>query len=416
MFGRILVAMVLLGASTALVWQVFFNMEPDAGPKPIEVPSTAEGQPYAPRDWNTEHAGKLNISVYTFRDVNRNGIYDVGDLPMAGIVVDMTKPDGELHRAKSNVNGYANFKMSLSDDQQPVTQPRETYQFQVVAPPDWEVSSANAVQSVHFLPLAGSVAGLIAQEAPQWVGLMTNLSITGGLVTAKPQPFPPDLQVWLHDPQGESQELTVRDGQWETPAYPGNWRLLVSSQTLNWAVERTIVVAHSPVVSLPLVIGEEPREALRQAQVENFDWLLRSTIDKIPNGHGGLDWDYLLAVDNQQYGGPGYVNGLVSGHAVAYNSSGHPVTISAPAGSVFDFVGGYFSIAWPAAQGELLDVVAWRHGVEVARHAVELSYLGPVWIDAQLRGIEKLSLSTRHYWQFVADDLFYQLPAEDTAN
>ena len=130
---------------------------------------------------------------------------------------------------------------------------------------------------------------------------------------------------------------------------------------------------------------------------------------KIPNKHLGLNWDYLLAVDNQQYNGPGYVNGLTSGHAVAYNSSGHPVTISALEGEVFDFVGGYFSVAWNNAQGETLDIAAWRGDERVATHELKLSYLGPVWLDADLRSIDKLTLTSRHYWQFVADDLRFRV-------
>lgn len=80
----------------------------------------------------------------------------------------------------------------------------------------------------------------------------------------------------------------------------------------------------------------------------------------LPNGHAGLNWNYLLAVDNQFSRVPGSVNTLMSGRAVAYNSSGHPASISAGPTGRFDFVGAYFGIARPSAEGEILHVEAWR--------------------------------------------------------
>jgi hypothetical protein len=121
-------------------------------------------------------------------------------------------------------------------------------------------------------------------------------------------------------------------------------------------------------------------------------------------------------VDNQYYGGPGYVNGLQSGRMVAYNSSGHPVTITPDVGrESFDFVGAYFSVAWPAAQGEELLVQAWRQGQRVGQEKVALSYLGPVWFQADYLQIDRLELSSAHYWQFVVDDMAFRLGRDSSA-
>ena len=143
----------------------------------------------------------------------------------------------------------------------------------------------------------------------------------------------------------------------------------------------------------------------------HFDDLTRSFIEKLAAGYAGLDWSYLLAVDNQFYKGPGYINGLMSGANVAYNSSGHPVTVrGVEPGARFDFVGGFFSVAWHNAEGETLIVRAWRDGERVAEEKFSLSHLNPVYLHANFRGITRLELETQHYWQFVVDDLVVALP------
>jgi len=412
MLIRNIFASVVLAASAVLIWIVFFDASLPTATTPVatDVIEEQAAESYAQRDWDRELSGSMNISLFTFRDMDRSGRYDVGDLPMSAVVVDLVRPDGSEVQTASNINGFANFKMSLDNPEYPVNQAEQLYDFRVQIPPGWEISSGNPEQHIFFTALRGSVAGLVAKEPPRWVGLVPVLTITGRLVMAQEQPLPEDLQVFLVDPRGDARAITVGDdGGLRASVSPGRWQLRAESAALSWQYERDIPVAAAPVAMPDITVGEAQLPALPNLLVENFDWLQRSTIDKIPNGHLSLDWDYLLATDNQLYGGPGYVNGLVSGHAVAYNSSGHPVTIASVPPEVFDFVGGYFSVAWPNAQGEELQVVAWRGEQEVARYALALSYLGPVWLDADLRGIDRLSLSTRHYWQFVADDLQFRM-------
>jgi len=44
-----------------------------------------------------------------------------------------------------------------------------------------------------------------------------------------------------------------------------------------------------------------------------------------------------------------------------------------------------------------------KHGLQ----ALALSAFEPVWFDADFRGVTRIELSTRHYWQFVTDDLTF---------
>ena len=42
----------------------------------------------------------------------------------------------------------------------------------------------------------------------------------------------------------------------------------------------------------------------------------------------------------------------------------------------------------------------------------QLSHLGPKWLEADLRKIDKLILSTKHYWQFAAEDLHFRIEGD----
>ena len=284
----------------------------------------------------------------------------------------------------------------------PVNQPG-AYQLRVLKPTGWQITSGNPEQEITFEILPGSVAGLVAKKPPHWVGLAPDLTLNQ-LTNDAVQSAPQDQALQIVSPQGEHHALDPDDqGLTRTTVYPGQWQVLFGNK------QRSLTIVDAPValiVQSSLSAGLTP---LPHSVTENFDWLQRSTIDKIPNNHLSLHWDYLLAVHNQEYRGPGYVNGLTSGHAVAYNSSGHPVTISAPEGEFFDFVGGYFSVAWPTAEGEVLNIAAWRESQLVSSSRLTLSYLGPTWLEADLRSIDRLTLTTSHYWQFVVDDLTFRL-------
>ena len=111
-----------------------------------------KAQPYEPSDFNRLKPGNLNISVYIFHDRNRNGIYDIGDKSMVGVETELIKPDGMIVNAKSNKNGYTNFKMALgSANYRHIDKDNEIYTFKVLDPTNWEITTRYKVQKIVFL-------------------------------------------------------------------------------------------------------------------------------------------------------------------------------------------------------------------------------------------------------------------------
>lgn len=359
-------------------------------------------------------SGKLNISVFVFRDRNLNGEYDTADLPMAAVGHQLRRPDGSIRRAPSNVNGYTNFKMSYGNQAEDIHVADKAYSFELMVPPDWFLTTRNPQQTVVFRRLPGSIAGMYAENPPEVVGLAPYRTVKGRFFDSQ-RPAgarAATVRISALAPNGEALEVTPQhDGTFSFTGSPGEWRIAIRDPATGRSTERCFTVGEAPVALSGIDLGAALPPPLPRDLVEDFEYLERSFIDKIPNGHAGLNWDYLLAVDNQHYNGPGYVNTLVSGRNVAYNSSGHPVTIAARgADAAFDFQGGYFGAAWPRAEGETLLVEAWRGQRRVGREEIRLSHYGPVWFDADYRRIDRLTLATRRYWQFVADDLHFRLP------
>jgi hypothetical protein len=365
-------------------------------------PAAADAGLYAPRDWTLRRPGKLNISVYAFSDRNRNGVYDLGDKPEARIAVAMTRPGGGTRMERSNINGYTNFSMQLEGSKADINTVGESYDFALLAPPGWEVTTDNARQSSRFRAVAGSVSGMGAETPPTPVGLAP--------VTRVAASWPARSGQSVIAARAGEQPRRLRigaDGALDAELPPGRWILSAADRSWQSAVD----LEYAPVVLGSPTGPERAGEAMGRTVLVDFEDNQRSAIEKIPGGYAGLDWDYLLAVDNQFYKGPGYVNGLMSGSRVAYNSSGHPVTISArkDGGGRFDFVGGYFSVAWHNAEGETLIARAWRGDTLLAEDRITLSHLGPVYFQADYRDVSRVELETEHYWQFVVDDLSFRV-------
>ncbi len=357
----------------------------------------ADAALYPDRDWRRGEPSKLNISVFTFSDRNRNGRYDTEDKPLARIAVRLTRPDGSTRIARSNVNGYANFSMQRDGEDADVAEAGKAYRFEVLPPPDWSGTTGNEQQTVVFKAIAGSIAGLGADAPPTTVGLAPTSRVSGIWPDQSGQP----LRAWNPQQQIARDASLSQKGEFSVDLDPGVWEL-----SMDGVPPRTVTVAYAPVVLAQTIDTPSPTSSPRQPVLVDFEDNRRSFIEKLASGYAGLSWDYLLAVDNQFYKGPGYVNGLMSGSLVAYNSSGHPVTITGGQGNEpFDFLGGYFSTAWQNAEGETLIVKAWRDDELVAEERIALSHLAPVYLQAEFYAITRLELSTAHYWQFVADDL-----------
>jgi len=372
-----------------------------------------ESKPYEITNFNALEPGSLNISVYIFHDRNRNGTYDLGDKSMAGIETELTKPNGMIVKTTSNKNGYTNFKMSLgSSNYRHIDKDGELYTFKVLEPPNWQISAGNKTQKIVFLRQIGSPGGLIADEAPNWVGLAPNLTIKGQIQGNKNK-LPHDLIFEAISPNKKKKNIKYREnGEFIFPVYQGEWELIFKSKSINWEQKKTINVRHAPIELMNIFVGKNKLPISGKLRIENFDWIKYSDLEKIPDGHLGLKWDYLLAMNNKRSRGPGYINVLNSGHAIGYSSSGHPVTIKALRGEKFDFIGGFFTVAWSKANGEELKIEAYRNGKKVFEDEFQLSHLGPKWLEADLRKIDELKFSTKHYWQFAAEDLHFRIKDE----
>jgi len=414
MSPRYIFALAISGASLALLWYVFSQQN-----KPVtHAEHKQELADYAPRNWNNGHRGKLNISVFAFRDQNRNGRYDMGDTPQASLAIRLTRPDGKILLERSNTNGFTNFPMSLEDPHADISQAGGGYSFEVLVPDGWAVTTDNLRQSPGFSAMIGSVSGLVAEPPPTAVGLAPELTVSGQVAKTKRGDQP------LHNsainlvsvaPDGHRQKLALdEDGSFTFPGGPGTWFLEIETPALNETQSRSFQMKDVPVRLSSITPGEHRPEPLETLKKQDFEYLSHSSIGKIPGGESGLDWDNLIAVHNQLYHGPGYVNVLHSGKTVGYNGSGHPVTItSGETGQSFDFIGAYFGAAWPQAEGETLTLEAWR-GESLAYHEqLSLSYLGSVWFQADYHDIDKLVLSSTHYWQFVTDDMEFRI-ADDS--
>jgi hypothetical protein len=406
--ARQALALVLLAAALGLLWLAFSRNDRAPGPPPV-----AAVTPYQLRDWSEPRQARLNISLFTYRDRNRNGRYDLGDLPMGSVAVKLGRPGVPDLEHFSNINGFANFQMGYQRDDADISLADVDYRFEVDIPPAWTVTSGNASQVVRFRHLEGSVTGLAAGSPPAPVGLAPVLTISGRVSAVAgdgSESVAQDTRLSAVDPRGrEFAPALDGNGAFTLDAVPGSWVLVAEYVPTGEVLRRELVVSDGPVRIATLQFGQQHPEPLAARFTQDFDYLTRSPISKIPGGMGGLDWDYLVAVDNQTYNGPGFVNVLRSGKNVGYNSSGHPVTITpAPDGRHFDFVGGWFGVAWPDAEGETLSVEAWRGGQSIAREELVLSYLGPVWFDADFRQIDRLTLSTAHYWQFIAEDMVFR--------
>jgi hypothetical protein len=368
---------------------------------------------FQPRaDWAAYYRGGIHFSGFVFRDRNRSGALDLGDGPLAGIVIEMSGPGGARAIERSNLSGFANFQMSRFQRDAVIREPG-LYGFRAIIPAGWTVTTGNAEQSSRFAVLPGAPADMVSENPTTPVGLAPELFVAGRVVARSQNgELAPALGASLAaiDPSGQAVAVELgADGSFRFPAVPGLWRLRAGAPARAVPLEREVLVRDAPVRMAALDLSARAAAlSFSPRMTVDFDSITTTSLAKIPSGMAGLNWNYLNAIATAQTN-EGYVNNVGSGGYAGYSSSGHPVTISRAGG--FDFYGGYFGAGLPAAEGETLRIAAFRGGVEVAREELPLSALGPVWFDADYRSIERLVLTTLHYWQFVTDDLLIATPA-----
>ncbi|WP_449397230.1 hypothetical protein [Devosia riboflavina] len=343
--------------------------------------------------WNEYTESDLNISVFVFRDANRNGTYDLEDHPMSGIVVD-SGGVGQTASAVSNASGFANFSMSGTERDVEIKN-EGTYRFNVDVPPHWSVTTGNETQTTRFEVFPGSPADMVALPAPSLVGLAPDLHIEGH--TTKP------FTLSVTGAGALQQAVCDEGGNFMFPVEPGDWE--ISSPDM--PRPRQIAVVATPVrITQSWLLQEESVGDLSRIEV-TFDDLQSEGVLKIPSGYAGLRWTNFVMTHQKFYDPEGYRNGVLSGEFLAYNGSGHPADVSRE--KPFDFLGGYFGVSTLRAEGETLIITGWKGDQETHRENLALSALGPVYVAADFRGITRLNFRTAHYWQFTSDNLSFRL-------
>jgi len=246
------------------------------------------GSYYPKRSWGSFNNGEMNTSLLVFRDMNRNGVYDLGDRQMSHVAVELEKPDGDTIMAWTNVSGFANFKMSVVHRDLDVVDPG-AYAFRVVPPPGFSVTTGNVTQASSYAVWPGSPGDMIALETTHPVGLAADLTISGVI--------PAGARVSATGPGGEVVDVDVAgDGRFSLAARPGDWVIEVLVDGV--VQRRTVTVGSAPVV-LSAFSGEAEggEEPLPVAHVVGFDdFLTSSGVFEVPSGYGGLDWYNLVAM------------------------------------------------------------------------------------------------------------------------
>lgn len=351
------------------------------------------------RNWSVPEAGRFGLSMFTFQDFNGNGVYELEDKPLANIPVVLLDEHGTLiDIKKTNVDGYINFYGSTFEGTEETIKKPGKYTLRILTPEQFDLTTDSLAQTIEVVELEGSIGGLIAKNVPKISGFKRKLAIFGQTIAID------DHTIAATSPSGEKLAINVgREGRYSVPATQGAWALKYADRAA------MLIDVDATPIQLSKTFGTESKQEVSSVTTVTFDDMVHDEgVLKIPNGYAGLNWDNWVITHKHFYKAEGYKNGAVSGDYVAYNSSGHPASISRS--EPFDFVGGYFSVSFDSAEGEGFDVKAYR-GDQLAYHdVIKLSRFGPVHFMADYRDITKLEFSTQHYWQGIADDLQFRLP------
>lgn len=348
------------------------------------------------------------FSCYAFRDVDRSGVFDMGDRPFAGLAIVLTTNEGEEAVQFSNIDGFANFATAAGGGADiEVTRP-DSYPLRA-EPPAGFVATAGAVQTVVFRADKVVPGGLATDEGCVPVGVAPDLVLSGRVV-APPGGNLADVTLTFADANGATGIVALdAQGRFSFPAPPGTFRLVAehgpSGATQVRQVEITRhAVRLSAIDFAATPLRREEGSADGAERVVGFDDLVGAGgIFEVPSGYGGMSWRNVIAVHNRFYDGPGYVNGTESGEFVAYNSSGAPASVWRD--RPFDFRGVHVAVAWPrGAEGDVI-VRAWR-GTELAYDdRLSVTPAGGTFFAADYRGVTRIEFSHELHERIVLDDL-----------
>lgn len=340
------------------------------------------------QDWSQSDSG-INISSYVFNDQNENGTYDLGDRAFADIVVSLGQGGLPLAAVRTNINGFANFTASTTKEDAPLSAPG-TFEFTVVPPPGWRVTTDNLTQLRELISIQGSIAGVGLHEMMIPVGLSRKKFIRGT--------YRGDGAGQLELRQGDKvvARASLAPGeQFFWPVKRGEYMLVTNGHS------RRVTVGNNPV---DIGLAGVGKTADGQGRTIDFEGGAPSGLNKTPNGYGGLNW-FNLNIMRSDFtpDSVGYINGATSGNHIVYTSSGHPSRIYADA--PFDFHSINISAAWPKSEGEEVVFAYFNDDGLIFRDSIGLSAYGPINYQPLIKGVTLIEISTVHYWQMVIDDV-----------
>lgn len=332
-------------------------------------------------------AGEMNISQFVFRDTNRNGIYDRGEPPYAGLPIRLEQGYRDPILRESNLAGFANFPMSADDPAQDITQAGEV-SFSIVLPRGLELTTGNPVQVATITPQPEAPGGFAMDPPNPFMGVAPTLSISTNAEGLSSMTCTKDGEEIVAEDAGINRICFVTAGTWHL-----RWEMADGT-----TAERAVTVDH-----WALQVPAASVSPSANGQTISFDDFLTSeNIIELPSFDGYLFHNFVVA-HRLFYEGDGYVNSTVSGEFAAYNSSGHPATIRSE--TPFGLHSVSVGVAWPAGMEAPVRFTALRGGEVVGRQTMYLSYLGPTRFVPDWQGIDEIRIEHDTHWQFVIDDL-----------
>ena len=349
----------------------------------------------------------MNISCFVYRDINRNGSYDMPDRPFAGLPVAMQRPRAKEVVRFSNISGFTNFEMYLHNRKYDVYKVGQ-HTIRAMPPPGFRITSGNASQTISFKKVKDSPAGMAIEKTMVPVGIAPKLTISGSVEPRDTAGKNPIEFIIATPADGSRITVPVSDsGEYSFPAVKGDWKLeFVDREAKSFT--REVSVGDYPL----LVSRIDPTENVSPAKPDlrrvGFDDLtISDTLYEVPNGYGDLHWTNWIATHHKFYSGAGYINATVSSEFIAYNSSGHPGDIWSEEG--FDFAGVHLAVAWNNAEPHDVVIRAWRGDEMVYEDRVRGAVSGPFYFDADYQNITRLEFSHEACWQIILDDFEYRI-------
>ena len=373
------------------------------------APLFAFGAPllWALPDAAAEQRKNWKVSCYAYRDVNRNGIFDMGDRPYAALPIRLTSP-GITTTVPSNIDGFANFVVQYGDEDNANVFAPGDYEVRSFPPPGWALTADNDGQVLTMERIEDAPGGMFVAKTCDPIGVAPLLAITGRFTP--PEGFAlDDFKISIANKEGKSYEIPFDvSGHFEFVGYPGSWTLTFGDGQWNTFATRNVELSDAAVALAHIDLRSDERDPVDgEVTTLGFDDLTVSdALFEIPSGYGGLSWQNWISVHNRFYKGSGYVNATMSSEYVAYNSSGTPGEMWSD--KPFDFVGTYLGAAWP--RGEERDVVLKGYSGDTLLYEDRLRVYraGPVYFAANYNGITRLVISSDMYERIPIDNFSFR--------